>query len=90
MIAISDACICAHPMDTGRAYYGASVCVRCGRFIVGSRHVARLRVEAEAWRIKAFREARVKAKGGLHPDGTTKYSSRERGLRYRAKKRREQ
>ena len=71
MIAISDACICAHPMDTGRAYDGHRVC-RCGLFIVEPDHVARLRVEAEAWRIKLFREARVKVTGGLHPDGTTK------------------
>ena len=49
-ISLDQACLCSHPLHSGRWYMGREACLRCNLFLARRGHVARMKAVAEKQR----------------------------------------
>ena len=64
-------CLCPKALPSGRWYMGKQSCIRCGWLITPGADPAAIRAAQREADFEGIRAKRVRAKGGLPPEGPT-------------------
>lgn len=76
----SDTCYCRRPIDSGRVILGLSVCRLCGLFMAPAGERAALKREQTERERMERQSNRVRAIGGLYPDGKSSQDHKSAGM----------